>query len=106
MKRLTAKRISLFLLGVVALLVTACGNKVDCDNAELCIKNVGTDTVHYCWGCNLYSESLPPGEQTCIKVGRIHGNRNNGSFVWVDFESDHGSYRIEVADCYVEKLID
>lgn len=32
----------------LAVLATACGSK--CEDAQLCVRNIGTDTIYYCWG--------------------------------------------------------
>ncbi|PKP04632.1 MAG: hypothetical protein CVU11_04445 [Bacteroidetes bacterium HGW-Bacteroidetes-6] len=84
----------------------SCCNNVNCDNAQICVKNVGNETIHYCWNCNSYDDSIAPGESTCLDVGPIYINLTTTSTVWVEFDSDHGTYRTEVNDCYIEKEIE
>lgn len=92
----------LFLL----LLFASCTKRVECDDAQVCVVNTGTDTIHYCWNCNSFTNILLPGESTCKNVGEIKITSNTEITVSTYFESDHGSYIIDVEDCYVEMEID
>jgi hypothetical protein len=94
----------LFLFTVI--LFTACKKKTKCDNAQLCIKNIGTDTIYFCWGCSSYTDSILPGGKACRYVGPIEVSGSSENVVWSDFESTHGNFRIKVDDCLVEKDIE
>ncbi|MFC1731082.1 hypothetical protein ACFL6I_12180 [candidate division KSB1 bacterium] len=86
-------------------IIYSCSKKKECDNAQLCFKNIGTDTILYCWGCNYYEDTLFPGAKVCTDVGEISISASGGSTSVVYFDSDHGSYAIKVTDCYIEKEI-
>jgi hypothetical protein len=96
MKRLTA----FFLLAFLSAILFSCKrNTEQCDTATLCMVNNTADTIRYCWGCNVYSEKVAPGEKACRDV---RGPINASSTVWVDFETAGETRRIEVAKCNVE----
>jgi hypothetical protein len=91
--------------------LTGCGSKdFHCDNAQLCIKNVGQDTIHYAWGSSWYDQKMGPGESACTFVGEVYRKSSlttvAENYPVVPFDSDHGSFGIEVNACYVEKEID
>lgn len=90
---------------ITIIFLEGCKKKIECDNAQLCVKNIGTDKIYYCWGCSFYSDSILPGNKACKYVGAIEITSSSESVVWVDFSSSKGSYRIKVDDCYVEKEI-
>ncbi|MES2847997.1 MAG: hypothetical protein V4685_02990 [Bacteroidota bacterium] len=98
------KRSAAILLLVVSAMLFSCKKQrstVPCDTATLCMVNQTSDTVRYCWGCNIYSEKVAPGEKACRDV---LGPINESSTVWVDFETASSTRRVEVADCYVEEI--
>jgi hypothetical protein len=88
---------------VIACLLAGC---VNCKDAELCVKNISTDTIYFCWGCNYYQDTLLPQEQACIHVGEVKKNLTTSQYTYGDFFSSHGSYSILVDDCYVESVIE
>jgi hypothetical protein len=92
-------------LVVITTMLIGCTKKVDCDNAQICLKNIGNDTIWYCWGCSGYTETLLPGDKACKYVGEVYIKNSSESIVWIDFTSDHGHYRMKVDDCYIEKEI-
>jgi len=51
----------------------------------------------------MHSEKLAPGEKACRDV---MGPIDEMSTVWVDFDMPGGTRRVEVAECYVEAVID
>jgi hypothetical protein len=98
---------SILLLALVAVAVfSSCGKRVDCNDAQACVRNVGTDTIHYCWGCSYYGESIAPGETACTNVGEVTINPTTNNYSVVSFNSDHGNYSIAVEDCYVVLEVD
>ena len=89
----------IFILSAIAL---SCREPLNCDNAELCVKNIGTDTIFYCWGCNYYEDYILPGESACIYVGEV----THESQPIYYFDTNGATYAIPVDDCFVEKLIE
>lgn len=99
------------LLFATALLLSSClFKKIDCDDAQTCVTNVGTDTVFYIWRCGSFftseQDTLLPGERTCHNVGPITVRRNWSSVVYPCFSTTVTNYQWEVNDCLVEKEID
>jgi len=93
---------------IVFIIVTStisCG--VDCDNAELCIKNNGTDTA-YCNfdGSSQYTDTIPPGGSACIFVGHVSVHGYNEQVVWVPVNTSSGNYNVKVAKCNAEYSIE
>lgn len=94
--KLNKKNIRLAALLVVSTaFLMACKKNPNCDNARVCVKNVGNDVIWYGWNTNAYADSLAPGEETCNYVGEI----SDGSYYITRFESDHGTYAIKVEEC-------
>ena len=82
-----------------------CKKKIDCPNAQLCVKNIGSDTILFCWGCNLYEDTLLPGKSACINVGSVYIDYKTEDTKIQSFYSDHGNYGILVNECNEEKEI-
>ena len=94
------KKITVFiLLACFSAILLSCEKPVSCDTATICVVNQTADTIRYCWGCNIYSEKLAPGEKACREV---RGPIDETSTVWVDFETSSGTRRMEVDECYEE----
>ena len=91
-----------FLLACFSATLFSCKKTARCDTATLCMVNQTSDTIRYCWGCNVYSETLAPGEKACREV---RGPIDESSTVWVDFQTAGGTRRVEVYKCYVEAVI-
>jgi len=72
--------------------------KVDCE-ATLCIKNIGSQVIHYSWGSSYYTDSIMPGESACENVGHIEISNRVEHTRTAYFESDHGNYAIRVDEC-------
>jgi len=83
----------------------SCKKYDKCDNAQLCVQNIGTTVVHYSWGASYYSDSIMPGKSACISVGSVNTDPNHSETHTEDFESDHGNYFILVDQCSVTKQI-
>lgn len=99
------KKISLLLLVVLF----SCKKKnVDCE-ATVCVVNQGADTVWYCWGCNSYSEFIPPGGKACRPVGHIKIKKGlfgtEESTTDVYFNTSSATYVIPVDECNEERII-
>jgi len=85
-------------IGLLSLIFLSSCKKVSCD-ATLCVKNIGTQTIHYGWGTNMIIDSILPGQSACKDVGHIETGLFNSSTSNVSFDSDHGDYIIEVDEC-------
>jgi hypothetical protein len=96
----------LLLAFLLTAIFTSCEKPIDCDNATLCVKNVGSDTIYYCWGCNSYNDTLPPGRAACKNVGEIYVSSSREQTQEVPFETSNANYYFTVDKCYVEKEID
>jgi len=87
-------------------LLMGCSKKLDCEDATLCVKNVGNDTIYYCWGCYPYTEILLPGEKACRNIGSIHSSTNEEDLSVYYFDSNHGNLVIRMNECNVQRQID
>ena len=89
----------ILIVSILALISFSCSKTIDCDNAQLCVVNTGSDTLDYCWNCdNNYDEKLAPGAKTCLDFGPVH--QKEDEFVIVAY---FNNYAIEVTECYTEK---
>jgi len=82
--------------------VVACKKGQNCSHGELCVKNSTGEKVYYGWNTNMYTDSMEVGETVCTQVGEIHNSLTSQTSETVLFESDHGSYDIEVTTCHQE----
>lgn len=94
----------IILFSVFVSLLYSCSKKIECDNAQICVKNLSADTVYYCWGCNTPSEVLLPNNKTCIDIGPVDVKKDE-FLVYADFTSTKGNFTIESTECYTEKEI-
>lgn len=78
-------------------------NIPSCDSAILRVINRTSDTIRYCWGCNMYTNILPPGQNV---QKTITGPINQNRVVWVPFQTSGGTTMYEVSKCYVEYEIE
>ena len=102
------KQSYLLILAIICSLTFACKKKdVECD-ATLCVINQTSDTLRYCWGCNSYTEKIPPGQKACRDVGHIkikHGLfGTEESTVNVNFDTPGATYVIPVDECNEERI--
>jgi len=94
------KAFKLFSLFAFVLFLAYCGKKnIDCDNAKVVIKNIGTDTIRYCWGCNMYDSILPPGKMATTYVGQIHIGNGIEQTSTASFCTGSGTLLIPVDEC-------
>jgi len=58
------KYFNLIVCLAIVVFFTTCKKKVKCDNAELCVKNIGSDIIYYAWGSSfmqtLYRQARKP----------------------------------------------
>ncbi|RYE01896.1 MAG: hypothetical protein EOP50_01215 [Sphingobacteriales bacterium] len=97
------QRIAFCLLACSVFLLTSCtkskSKSAPCERATVCMINNTTDTIRYCWGCNMYTEKVAPGQKACREV---LGPISSTSTVWVDFQTAGETRRILVDECNVE----
>lgn len=101
----------IYLMTLVGILyMGSCKEDVYCDNAQVCVKNIGSDTIRFCWGCNMHDEVIPPGEKACTYVGVIeitHGlGGSSASTETISFQTSGYTLMIEVDECYEERSVD
>ncbi len=94
----------IILFSVLGVFLYSCTKKIECDNAQICVKNLSTDTVYYCWGCNTPNEILLPNNKTCIDLGPVDVKKDE-FLVYAEFRSTKGNFTIESTECYTEKEI-
>ena len=99
----------LILLSISSLIfISSCKKKkVQCDHGEVCVKNIGSDTIYYSWGGSQMDKYILPGETTCTQTQEeIYITRNEESFSTIYFETiGHGSYAIKVKECKVNREV-
>lgn len=82
-----------------SILVVSCKKYPQCDNAQLCVKNIGNKVIHYAWNTSGLSDSIMPGGSACTNVGKMNADPNNSETPTTYFYSDHGNYAITVNEC-------
>ena len=95
----------LFLLIAIPLLC-ACKKHESCDNAQVCVKNIGSTDIAYAWNSNGLADTLKPGETTCTDAGEFNGDPNNEAGAYVDFVTDDATWTIKTTSCNTLKEID
>jgi hypothetical protein len=89
-----------FIVFIIFVIMLACCKKtIDCDNAKVVVKNIGTDTIYYCWGCNMYDSILAPGQMATSYVGQIHVGGSYEQTSVASFCTSGATYAIEVNEC-------
>lgn len=86
-------------------IIASCEKVIDCDDAQVSIENIGSDTIYYCWGCNVLEDTLFPGEKAIQNVGPVYISEYEKTTIWTVFESTKGDYLIRVDDCLVERVV-
>lgn len=77
-----------------------------CDNAELCVKNIGSKNIAYGWNTSSLADTLKPGQSTCIQTGEFNADPKNESGSYNDFVTNGSSYRIKTTSCNTLKEIE
>ena len=98
---------AIILASLAAVAIVACKKKdgISFDNAELRIKNTGTDTIYYSFNSSAYTDTLLPGATISEFVGPIEVSDETESTVTTSFMSTHGNFFVEVDDCVVNREI-
>jgi hypothetical protein len=88
-------RIVPYMLMLAGIIAFASCRKKEC-HATLCVKNIGTDTMHFAWGNGALNDSIMPGHSKCKDAGTIEEGESSNL---VDFVSDRGDFTIIVDEC-------
>ena len=85
----------------IVLFISSCDYKKHSCTSTLCIRNIGTDTIHYTFTSGgTYSDSIMPGNKVCVGPGNLELEDDiPQNSVLVNFESDHGNTTIIVDEC-------
>lgn len=88
---------------ILSISLISCKKEIHCEQAEVCVTNIGTDTIYYSWGGSDMSTYVIPGDSTCkISEEEVHITSSSESFTVAYFETiGHGSYTIKIKDCHV-----
>jgi hypothetical protein len=100
------KAFKLITLALFVLMLGFCKETIDCDNAKVVVKNTGSDTIRYCWGCNMYDSILAPGQMATSSVGPIHMGGGVQQTSVATFCTSGATYAIEVNECVEYREID
>ena len=96
-----------FLAFVFVLLILSCRKKYEhCDNATVCVKNIGSNKIAYSWGSKSQVDTLKPGQSTCTGAGEYNADPNNKSGGVVYFQTNAATWAIQPTSCNTEKEID
>ena len=103
------KNMKKFILPLLLVLAVfgACKKKdsINCKNAELRIKNIGTDTIYYAFNSSAFTEILMPDSTVSQFVGHIEVSDEVENTVTTTFQSDHGNYFITIDECVEKRTI-
>lgn len=95
----------LLLLSILAL-HAGCRKKYEqCDNATICVKNIGNSKIVYAWNSNQLSDTLKPGESTCTGAGEYNADPNNQAGETVYFQTNSATWTIKPTSCNTQKEI-
>jgi hypothetical protein len=97
------KLVTIALLTIV--IVSCSKERTTCDNAVVCVKNIGNDTINYAWNSTYYDSKLLAGEKTCIDLGEVDIEEGDW-FASNQFNNDHGDFGILSTGCNEEFTID
>jgi len=87
--------------------ISACRKKYEhCDNAVVCVKNIGSNDLPYAWNSNGYGDTLKPGQSTCTDAGEYNADPRDQSGSIVYFETNNATWAIKPTSCNTEKEID
>lgn len=97
---------NLVIIALLTIVIVSCSKEQTmCDNAVVCVKNVGNDTINYAWNSTYYDGELLPGQNTCIDLGEVDIEEGDW-FASNKFYNDHGDFGILSTECYEELEID
>lgn len=87
----------------ITITLSACKKEIHCEQAELCVVNIGIDTIYYSWGSSSKNDYIIPGDSACkISEEEVHITSDTEEFTTAYFETiGHGSYAIQIKNCHV-----
>lgn len=97
----------IFTILLVTLALISCSKKYEhCDNATICVKNIGSSKIAYAWNSNAFADTLNPGESTCKDIGEYNADPNNQSSSISYFQTNSATWAIKPTSCNTVKEID
>ena len=97
----------LFTISILTLTLMGCRKKYEhCDNATICVKNIGSTKIAYAWNSNAFADTLKPGQSTCKDVGEYNADPKNQSGSISYFQTNSATWAIKPTSCNTEKEID
>lgn len=97
-------------LGVYFLLLVfliSCRKKYEhCENAIVCVKNIGSTRIAYAWNSNSLADTLNPGQSACTNAGEYNADPRNEAGEIVYFTTNGATWAIKPTSCNTEKEID
>jgi hypothetical protein len=97
----------IFILIPVLFFLSGCRKKYEhCENATVCVKNIGSNRIAYAWNSNILDDTLDPGGTTCTNAGEFNADPKNQSGEIVYFTTKDATWAIKTTSCKTEKEID
>ncbi len=76
-----------------------------CDHATVCVKNIGSTKIAYGWNTSAYTDTLNPGQSTCVDVGEYNADPNNQAGSITYFYAQGATWAIKPISCNTKKEI-
>lgn len=97
-------KVIILIIGIV--LFSKCRKKYEhCENATVCVKNIGSNRIAYAWNSNGLADTLEPGNTTCTNAGEFNADPKNQSGEIVYFTTKDATWAIKTTSCKTEKEI-
>jgi len=91
---------------LLIIILFGCKKKYEhCDNATVCVKNIGSNKIAYAWNSNSFADTLRPGERTCTNAGEYNADPKNQAAEIVYFQTSSATWAIKPTSCNTEKEI-
>ena len=92
---------------IVITTLIGCRKKYEhCDNATICVKNIGSTKIAYAWNSNAFADTLKPGQSTCKDVGEYNADPKNQAGSVSYFQTNNATWAIQPTSCNTQKEID
>lgn len=102
-----AVALRLLLLLAFTISISNCRKKYEhCENARVCVKNIGSNRIAYAWNSNSLADTLNPGQSTCTDAGEYNADPKNQAGAIVYFTTNGATWAIKPTSCNTEKEID
>jgi len=106
LSNLTSEKTNVLFLLLALPLLGACNKYESCDNAYVCVTNIGSTDIPYAWNSNGLGDTLKPGATTCVDVGEYKGDPNDEIGSYIDFVTDGPTWTIKTTSCLTLKEIE